>query len=106
MSQEFKDGDKVRILRAFTKADTSVWWNPQMDNTIGKIGKIRFRYDSSDDYYVDIGDPRQCSWTYIAAVLQIVGEDEEDTCTEPAAKVADDHAGQTYNPVTGKWSWF
>lgn len=68
---EFKVGDKVKVLRAFTTEEsTDSVWMEDMESTVGKVGEIDAVFEDGD-YGVSFTD-EPCSWAFPPSVLEKV----------------------------------
>lgn len=69
---EFKFGDKVKVLRAFTNEEStdSVWWMEDMESTVGKVGEIDMIFEDGDYGVSFTNEP--CSWAFPPSVLEKV----------------------------------
>lgn len=68
---EFKVGDKVKVLRAFTDEEaTSCVWMEDMESTVGKVGEIGVVYGDGE-CGVSFTD-EDCSWAFPPSVLEKV----------------------------------
>ena len=68
---EFKVGDKVKVLRAFTNEESiySVW-TEDMESTVGKVGAIGVVFE--DGECVVLFTDEDCSWAFPPSVLEKV----------------------------------
>lgn len=68
---EFKVGDKVKVLRAFTDEDfPEVGWMHEMEKCVGKEGRVD-SIDEDGDIYVRIHG-HMPNWCYPSSVLEKV----------------------------------
>lgn len=68
---EFKVGDRVKVLRAFTDEETAGSnWLEDMESTVGKVGEIDVVFEDGDIGVSFTEEP--CSWAFPPSVLEKV----------------------------------
>ena len=66
---EFKVGDRVKVVRAFTDEDTAGSnWLEEMERTVGKVGVIEMVFEDGDIGVSFQDEP--CSWGFPPCVLE------------------------------------
>lgn len=90
--EELKVGDTVKIMRKWTKKESEVYFNPDMEKTIGKTGKIEQLFGDHDKLgkYAAVRDEKWM-WAYPLCVLRKVEAEAkvEDAPDPKAIKVGD-----------------
>lgn len=68
---EFKIGDKVKVLRAFTTEEsTDSVWMEDMESTVGKVGEIDVVFEDGECGVLFTDE--DCSWAFPPSVLEKV----------------------------------